>query len=79
MPDLRTRIAEAARKANTGAFGNGEADDWYQIADAIIADLGIEPVGTRDNLRRSTIIFRGGEYIGNETLYRMNDGDGGGT
>lgn len=40
---LRNRIAEACRKANTGLFGDGPADDWYQLADAVIAELSAPP------------------------------------
>lgn len=39
----RHRIAEACRNANTNLFGDGPSDDWYQIADAVIAELGLHP------------------------------------
>jgi hypothetical protein len=40
---VRHRIAEACRKANTNLFGDGPSDDWYQLADAVIAELGLHP------------------------------------
>jgi len=44
---LRERIAEACREANTGLFGNGHCDDWYELADAVLDAFGWEQVVTR--------------------------------